>query len=138
MQLKMALDTLHRKIEEWTEEALIEPEVPEPDAEGFREFGSELVGYLHDTAEKLELSLEEVVVPERGASGEELCEELTDIFLDEWAMTDFAERPVGVHLEGLQEVMDAVAEVLEASPEDSRLELEEATLQLDEFLAEVL
>lgn len=138
MRLKMALDMLHRHIEEWTEEAMIEPEVADPDAEGLREFGSELVAYLHEAAEKLEIDRQNVVVPEKDADSRELCEEITEVFVDEWTMMDFAERPAGVHIEGLREVMEAVADVLEAAPEDCDWELEAATEQLDEFLVEVI
>ena len=138
MRLKMALDALHRKIEEWTEEAMIEPEVEDAELEGFREFGTELVGYLHDAAEKLEIDDRELVIPPDDIDADELCEELTDIFVDEWAMIDFAERPIGVEIDGLREVMEMVAEALQAPPDDCVDELEDAIMELDDFLAEVL
>lgn len=137
MQLNMALDLLHRRIEEWTEEAMIEPDTPTAQAEGFREFGSELVAYLHEAAEKMEMTVEELMIPENDAENWELCDEIAELLLDEWAMIDFAERPAGVELDELRPLLVAVADVLEAPADDCAPELEEANEMLDEFLMEV-
>lgn len=138
MRLQMALDMLHRKIEEWTEKAFIAPEVSEPKIEAFLEFGSDLVAHLHEVAGQLEIVDEEAMVPETDAAGPELCDEIAELFLDEWAHIDFTERPPGAQIDELGEVMDAIAEVLDAPPEDCEMELEEATEMLDDYLAGVM
>ena len=134
MRLTMALDMLHRKIEEWAEEAFIEPDVSDIAIEGFVEFGSDMVAYLHELAEQFEMSDEEVMLPEMEAEGAELCDEIATLFVDEWALRDFAERPAGVDIEGLRELMETVADVLSAPPDDCEMELETAIEELDEFL----
>ena len=136
MHLNMGLDLLHRRIEEWAEEAMIEPDVPEREVEAFREYGSELVAFLHDVSEEMELGFEDLMVPGDDATAGELCEELTQTFLDEWERLSFGERPGGLEMDALREVLEAVTEVVEAPVDDADLELEDAAELLDEFLAD--
>lgn len=134
MRLTMGFDLLHRRIEEWSEEAQIEPDVSRTAVEGFREYGSDLVAFLHNVGEELELSREELVLAGNDTPSGELCEEMTDFLLDEWNRLDFGERPAGMDLDELPEVMESVAEVLEAEPAEASMQIEEAVELMDDFV----
>lgn len=136
MQLNTGLDLLHRRIEEWTEQALIEPGVAEREVEAFREYGSDLVAFLHEFVEQLEVSNDDVMALDEDASGPEVCEELVDSLFDAWERIDFGERPATFEVDEFREVIEAVADVLATPISDGAdAELDEATDELDEFLA---
>ncbi len=131
----MGFDLLHRRIEEWSERAQIEPDAPMTAIEGFVEYGSDLVAFLHEVGEELELFDEELMLTGNDSPSGELCEELTRVLVEKWELLDFAERPPGVDLDELRPVLETVAEVLESEPGDVEDELEEAVELLDEFIA---
>ncbi len=135
MYLNMGLALLHRRIEEWTEEALLQQQLAEMEVEAFREYGSELMAYLHERVEEMELGYEELMIPGSDATSGELCEELMGALLDAWERLAFGERPAQLRIDELREVLEALAEVLEAPADDAGAELEEATDVLDDFLA---
>lgn len=135
MELRIALDLLHRRIEEWTEEAMIEPDVSDREVEAFREYGSELVAHLHEAAEQLGAAQRDLFLAEKGSSSADIVEELVEAFVDEWDQLGFGERPAGLELDELREVMEPVADVLEASADEADMELAEATEVLDDFIA---
>ena len=136
MLLKLGLDVLHRRIEEWTEEALVEDDAPNSHIEGFREYGSDLVAFLHDLVEQLELGQEELQLSGTNVTSYELCEEVVRVLVAV-EQGEFGEQPLGVEVEEFKPVMEAVAEVLDGPLEDYDEELEEANDYLEEFMANV-
>lgn len=136
MRLQLGLDLLHRRIEEWTEAALVEAEMRFPEAEGFLEFGSDLVAFLHEIVEEWEWTDQELMLTGPEASSEELCEELMTALLAAWERDDFEERPDRLRLDELRSVMEAIAEVLESPCDEGDDELDVANDEIEEFLSE--
>ncbi len=134
--MTLGFDLLHRRIEEWTERAQIEPDAPMTEIEGFGEYGADLVAFLQDVLEELEVTDAELMLASNDAPSGELCEELVRAVLEEWERLDFGERPAGLELDDFRQVMESVAEVLESEPGEVHSELEEAVESLDEFLAD--
>lgn len=136
MNVTMGVDLLYRRIEEWTEQAMIEPEVSEAEAEALGEYGADFIAFLHDVADELELGQRDMMIQGADASSREVCEELLGIFVDEGASVGIGGSATELRLEGLPDVFEAIAAVLEAPFDDATEELEEATEGLEEFLAD--
>ncbi len=136
MNVTMGVDLLHRRIEEWTEEAAIEPTVSDMDAEAFREYGSDLIAFLHDVVDELELGQESMILQQSSAGSRELCDELLEIIVEEGMGMGLGTSSMELRLEGLPDVFEAIGDVLEAPVADSDEELEEAVDGLEDFLAD--
>jgi hypothetical protein len=135
--LQVALDLLHRRIEEWTEAALLEPDVSNSSAEGFREYGADLVAFLIDIVETWEVGDEDLMLDGADATGREVCEEVVRAIVEQWEEADFGERPADLEIDELRTILEAISEVLESSVEDADDEMDQALELLEPFLAEV-
>lgn len=137
MRLKVALDLLHRRIEEWTEAAMIEPDVSNTSAEGFREYAADLVAFLIDLVETWEFGDEDVMIEATAATGREICDELVRAFVELWDDADFGERPADIEIDEVRDILECIADVLESSVEEADDEMEVAVEELEAFLADV-
>ena len=138
MQLRTGLDLLHRRIEEWTELVVREEPGLENALEGFREYGTDLVAFLHDMVEQLGIAQNEIFVADKDVTSLELVEEVMEAFIEEWEQLGFGEQPAELDLDALRPVMEAIAAVLEAPLDDAEEPLDEATTYLEEFVAQAL
>ncbi len=141
MRLQLGLDLLHRRIEEWAEEALIVGERASLKIEAFEEYGADLIATLHDLSEELELSSESLGLTGTEVPIRELCEELWNTLREGWEMVEFADQPMEFRVEELHTVLVSVAGVLSMPPDefddDTEELLEESVELLDEYLSEV-
>lgn len=137
MRLQEGLDLLHRRVEEWTEEALYEVEGSDPEVEGFGEYGVDLIAFLQDVVGELEVGDEQLALANNEVSSRELCEELWTTLSTSWETVEFADRPAGLQIDELRPVLLAVAAVLDKDFEDAEDHLEDAVEILEEFMAEV-
>lgn len=135
--MQVALDLLHRRIEEWTEAAMLEPDVSSSSAEGFREYGADLVAFLIDIVETWEVGDEELMLDATDATGREVCEEVVRAIVEQWEEADFGERPADLEIDELRSILEAISEVLESSVDDADDVMDEALELLEPFLAEV-
>lgn len=137
MRLQEGLDLLHRRVEEWTEEALQEAEGSNPDIEGFGEYGVDLIAFLQDVVEELEVGDETLKLASNQVASRELCEELWTVLSTYWETVEFADRPAGLHIDELRPVLLCLATVLDEPLDEVDDALEEAVEILEEFMAEV-
>lgn len=137
MRLQQGLDLLHRRIEEWMEEEMLESELGDSEVEAFGEYGSDLVAFLQEVIEDMEVGGEELSIVGQDMTSRELTEELWEVLNEAWEHIEFAERPVGVRLEELRLVLVGVAKVLDGSEGEREEDLEEVVELLDDYLTEV-
>lgn len=137
MRFQEGLDLLHRRVEEWTEEALQEADGSDADVEGFGEYGVDLIAFLQDMVEELEVGDEALKLASREASSRELCEEIWTVMSTSWEAVEFADRPAGLHVDELRPVLMALAAVLDEPLDEGEDLLEEAVEELEEFMSEV-
>lgn len=137
MRLHLALDLLHRRIEEWTDAAISEPEVANAQAEAFREYSADLVAFLIDVVETWEVGDEELMLDGTDSSGREACEEVVRAIVEQWEEADYGERPAELEIDELRAIMEAIADVLDASVDDADEVVDEALELLEPFMAEV-
>lgn len=136
MHLQHSLDLLHRRVEEWSEEAMVDSEELVSEIEAFVEYATELVAGLHDLVEEIEAGDEELRLSSPEPSSRELCEELFVVLQETWEHIEFAERPADIQIEELNQVLAAVATVLDSPTDECGEELDEAVELLDEFIVE--
>lgn len=136
MHLQQSLDLLHRRVEEWSEEAMVDSEELASEIEAFGEYTTDLVAGLHDLVEEIEAADEELRLSSPDPSSRELCEELYVVLVETWEHIEFAERPADIQVEELNQVLLAVAAVLDAPTDECQDELEEAVELLEEYVVE--
>lgn len=136
MRLQQSLDVLHRRVEEWSEVAMVDSEDYISEIEAFVEYATEIVAELQDLVEEIEAGDEELRLSSPEPSSRELCEELYTVLEETWEHIEFADRPANIQVEELNPVLMAVGAILDGPTEDCGEELEEAVELLDEFIVE--
>ena len=137
MRFQEGLDLLHRRVEEWTEEALQEAEGSDAEVEGFGEYGADLIAFLQDMVEELEVGDENLTLASREVSSRELCEEIWTVMSTAWEAVEFADRPAGLHVDELRPVLMSLAAVLDEPIDEANEILEDAVEDLEEFMTQV-
>lgn len=141
MRLQLGLDLLHRRIEEWAEEALVVAESATIKIEAFEEYGADLIATLHDAAEELEISSEPLGVTGTEVPVRELCDEIWNTLREGWDMVEFADQPMELRVDELHAVLRSLTAVLTTPLDEFDDEgeefLEEAVELLEDYLSEV-